>query len=108
MEKHIRKFLALQRALQGIDPEFPLQYAICLAEIALDEGLSLTALAMRTAIPLPTVSRIVGALSARRQKGSPYGLVRVGVSVRERRRKELRLTAHGRAIINGIAGILEA
>jgi hypothetical protein len=42
MEKEIRKFLILLRELQKINPEFPLQYAVCLAEIALDEGMSLT------------------------------------------------------------------
>ncbi len=106
MAKEIRDFLLLLRELQKIDPEFPLQYAICLAEISLSEGLSLTDLSERTGLALSTVSRIVGALSKHRQKGAPYGLVRVTISKEERRRKEITLTAKGRAIIGGISGIM--
>lgn len=99
-------FLRLLRELQKIDPEFPLQYAICLAEIAGQEGLSLSALAERTTMPLSTVSRIVGALSQNRQKGQAYGLVRVTISASERRRKELFLTARGRAVMDSIRDIM--
>ena len=108
MEGHIRKFLLLQRTLQEIDPEFPLRYSVCLAEIALNEGLSLSGLAERADLGLPTVSRIVGALSRRRQKGAPpYGLIHVAVSTTEHRRKELYLTARGRAVMLSLAKIIE-
>jgi DNA-binding MarR family transcriptional regulator len=108
MESNIRKFLLLQGALQKIDPAFPLQYAVCLAEIALDEGLSHSDLAERMGLGLPTVSRIVGALSRRRQKGAtPYGLIRVAISESERRKREIYLTMRGRAVIGRIARILE-
>ncbi len=107
MAKEINIFLALLRELQKIDPEFPLQYAVCLAEISLDEGLSLTALSGKTGMPLSTVSRIVGALSKHRQKGTPYGLIRVTISPEERRKKELYLTTRGRAIIKGISSVIE-
>lgn len=106
MTNEIKRFLLLLRELQKVDPEFPLQYAVCLAEISLDEGLSLTVLSERTGLALSTVSRIVGALSKHRQKGAPYGLVRVAVSVEERRRKELHLSQRGRAVIAGIGDIL--
>lgn len=99
-------WLRLLRELQKIDAEFPLQYAICLAEIAQDEGLSLTTLSVRTGLALSTISRIVGALSKQRQKGMPYGLVKVRISAEERRRKELFLTPRGRAIIENMAEIL--
>lgn len=108
MNKEIKNFLQLLRELQKIDSEFPLQYAVCLAEIALDEGLSLSTLSDRTGMALSTVSRIVGALSKNRQKGAPYGLVRVKISPAERRRKELSLTPRGKAVINGIAGAMSA
>lgn len=97
--------LSLLRELQKIDPEFPLQYAVCLAEISQNEGLSLTDLAGRTNLALSTISRIVGALANNRQKGKPFGLVRVVVSETERRRKELYLTARGRAVIEKLAAI---
>lgn len=101
----VEGFLLLLRELQKIDPEFPLQYAVCLCEIAMDEGLSLTRLAQKTGMALSTVSRIVGALSRDRQKGPPYGLVRVVVSAAERRRRELYLTARGKAVIESIAAL---
>jgi len=106
MRQQISLFLLLLRELQKMDPEFPLQYAVCLAHIALDQGLSLTALAERTGMPLSTVSRIVGALSSRRQKGAPFGLVRVVISAEERRKKELYMTARGKAVIQSIGEIL--
>ena len=105
-KKNIRVFLTLLRELQKIDSEFPLQYAVCLAEISLEEGLSLTELSARTGMALSTVSRIVGALSKNRQKGAPYNLIRVKVAAAERRRKELYLTPRGRAVIDSISGIL--
>lgn len=106
MEERVKEFLVLLRELQKIDPEFPLQYAICLAEIAIAEGLSLTDLAERTGMPLSTVSRIVGALSKHRQKGAAYDLVTVGISSTERRRKELFLSVRGRSVIGEIEGIM--
>jgi DNA-binding MarR family transcriptional regulator len=108
MKKETVKLLSLLRALQKIDPEFPLQYAICLAEISADEGLSLTQLSEKTGMALSTVSRIVGALSTHRQKGAPYGLVKVVIARTERRRKELYLTARGKSLIDGLAEILSA
>ena len=107
MKKEITVFLALLHELQKIDPEFPLQYAVCLMEISLDEGLSLTALSAKTGMPLSTISRIVGALSRQRQRGAPYGLIRAAISPHERRKKELYLTTRGRAIIRAITFIVE-
>lgn len=106
IQKEIQNFLQLLRELQKIDPEFPLQYAVCLAEISLDEGLSLTTLSVRTGMPLSTISRIIGALSKHRQKGTPYGLVRAKISTTERRKKELYLTPKGKAVIGSIADIV--
>lgn len=108
MNDQVAKFLLLLRALQRLDPEFPLQYAICLAEISFHEGISLTALAEKTGMPLSTVSRIVGALSRDRKKGKTYGLVQVNISPAERRKKELYLTTRGRAVIGDIAATLNA
>ena len=106
VHKKTQVFLRLLRELQKIDAEFPLQYAVCLAEISQAEGLSLTDLSARTGMALSTVSRIIGALSKNRQKGIPYDLVRIKISAAERRRKELYLTPRGRAVIDSIAEIL--
>lgn len=102
MTGKMQKLLIILRALQKIDPEFPLQYAICLAEISLNEGMSLTHLSQKTDMPLSTVSRIVGALSSHRQRGTPYGLVEVTVSPKERRKKELYLSKKGQFFIHNI------
>ena len=106
MTQEIGLFLRLLRELQKIDSEFPLQYAVCLGEIAIHEGLSLSQLAERTGMPLSTVSRIVGALSRNRQKGSAYDLVRASISATERRKKELTLTARGHAVIKSINDLI--
>jgi len=105
-DKKVTTFIQLLRELQKIDREFPLQYAVCLAEISLNEGLSLTQLSEKTGMALSTVSRIIGALSKHRQKGTPFGMITVKISTQERRRKELYLTPKGKAIINSIAEIL--
>lgn len=99
MDKKVTDILNILRELQKIDHEFPLQYAICLAEISCAEGMSVTQLANKTGLALSTVSRIVGALSNHRQIGQPYGLIEVSVSAQERRRKELYLTPKGKMAI---------
>jgi DNA-binding MarR family transcriptional regulator len=108
MKKEIQHFLQILRKLQEIDPEFPLQYAICLAEISLNEGLSVTELSNRTGMALSTVSRIVGALSKYRQMGEPYELIDLRTSETSRRTKEIYLTEKGRRALGDIAGLLAA
>ncbi len=109
MRSEMRHLLRILQGLREIDPEFPIQYAICLTEIALDEGMSLSDLAERTGLALSTVSRIVGALSEKRQgSGKPYGLVTVKISSEERRRKELYLSPEGRNALAVIAPLIHA
>ena len=108
MKQELEDLIRLLAELQKIDAEFPLQYAVCLCEIARAEGLSLTQLSAKTGMPLSTVSRIVGALSKYRQKGKPYGLVKVAVAPTERRRKEISLTARGRSVMENLAKTLES
>lgn len=103
----IRLLIELLHQIQKIDQEFPLQYALCLAEISLDEGCSLTTLAERVNLSLSTVSRIAGALSDYRQNGQPYGLIEIRISSVERRRKELYLTARGRSALQKLGKVLE-
>lgn len=105
---HVEKILELLKELQKIDPEFPLQYSICLAEIALNEGLSLTELSKKTNLSISTVSRIVGALSDFRKNNRPYGLVKLTTSETERRRKALHLTPKGRQLLITISTGLDA
>lgn len=85
--------LDLLQTLRAVDSEFPIQYAICLTEIARRERMSVTELAQRTQISLSTVSRIVSALSHR--KGRYGHLIEVRFCREEARRKELTLTPKG-------------
>ncbi len=94
--------LDILRRIQKIDAEFPIQYAICLVEIAQNEGCSVTFLAEKTNLALSTVSRIVGALSDYRQLGQPYGFIELKISPTERRRKEICLTELGRTSLKEI------
>lgn len=95
----------LLNILRRIDPEFPIQYALCLAEISRQQGISVTELSSRTGITLSTVSRIIGALSGNRRRCG--GLVRVRFSPQEGRRKELFLTPRGAALIAHLAVEIE-
>ena len=95
----IDAFLQSLRALQAIDRTFPLQYAVCLAEIARDEGISPSTLAQRTELGLSTVSRIIAALGAHRPNGHSYQLIYIATPPGERRRKQLHLTPAGESVI---------
>lgn len=103
----VSALLELLRVLQTIDPEFPLQYAVCLVLVSQDEGLSLTTLSGRAELSLSTTSRIVGALSQYRQSGQPYNLVKLHIAPDERRRKEIYLTPKGRHIIDRASALFE-
>ncbi len=98
--------IELLQLLRRIDPEFPIQYALCLGEIARHQGLSVTELAQRTGITLSTVSRIVSTLSSNRNRYG--GLINVRFSREEARRKELSLTPQGHALIRHITANFEA
>jgi DNA-binding MarR family transcriptional regulator len=103
----LQRLLEIMSCFRAIDPEFPLQYTICLCEIAQAPGLSLTTLAEKTGLSLSTISRIVGALSDYRPNGAPYGLVRMEVAKEERRRRELHLTDAGIALLQKAIAPLE-
>ena len=108
MDAPVKDFLRILHELEKIDPEFPLHYAICMAEISLNEGLSLTELSNNTGLGLSTISRIIGALSDSRQKGTPFGLVEVKTAKEEKRRKEIYLTPKGRDFIKSVSHIIIA
>lgn len=98
----LTQILHILQQLQKINNEFPLQYALCLIHVSMDEGISLTNLSERAMMPLSTTSRIIGALSTNRQKGKAYGLIQVRISASERRKKELYLTPKGKQTIDDL------
>lgn len=102
----LERILNLGHVFQSIDPEFPLQYALSLIIVALDEGISISDLSTRTGLSLSTTSRIVGALSTKRQRGEAYNLIKVRICAEERRRKELYLTDKGHIAIKKLVEIL--
>jgi len=105
-QKEMLLLLSVLRELQTINQEFPIQYAICLTEISLSEGISLTTLSEKVSMPLSTTSRIVGALSQKRQKGKPYDLVTIHISPTERRKKRLYLSPRGQYLLQNIGNLL--
>jgi DNA-binding MarR family transcriptional regulator len=100
--------LSLLRALSGLDKNFPLPYAFFLLEVARNEGCSLGDLRKATGMPLPTLSRILWALSTRRQTGAePYRLIEHDYAPDNRRRKVIRLSVKGRRFISRVTAILD-
>jgi len=107
-EKNSDILRSLLQALSGLDKNFPLPYSVFLLEVARNEGCSLGDLQKATGMPLPTLSRILWALSAKRQTGAePYDLIEQDYSAEDRRRKVIRLSAKGRAFISRVAGIID-
>jgi len=107
-DKNSILLLSLLRVLSGLDKNFPLPYAVFLFEVARNEGCSLTDLHTATSMPLPTLSRILWALSTRRQSGAePYRLIEQDYAPDNRRRKAIRLSPRGRAFISRVIAILD-
>lgn len=94
-----KKTLALFEYIQTMDKEFPLQYLICFYHIALEPGISVSALAKKANINLSTTSRIIGALSIWRANNKPYELITIKPHPNERRKKQLFLTKHGEGFL---------
>lgn len=103
MEREIKHVLRILYKLQEIDTEFPIQYAICLSEVSLNEGLSLTDLSEKTGMPLSTVSRMAAVLSNRKKNKKAYEFLKIRISPHERRKKQIYLTAKGREIVETLA-----
>lgn len=106
MPQDTQTLIKILQEFQKIDPEFPLQYAICLAEISQNKGISLTELSENVQIPLSTVSRIIASLADTGQRKKPYNLVNISISSVERRRKEIELTTDGKNLMRRIHRIM--
>jgi DNA-binding MarR family transcriptional regulator len=107
-DKNSAILLSLLRALSGLDKDFPLPYAIFLLEVARNEGCSLSDLRQVTGMSLPTLSRMLWALSTKRQTGAePYRLIEQDYSADNHRRKVIRLSAKGRRFISRLNAIID-
>jgi DNA-binding MarR family transcriptional regulator len=100
---------SILKELMKIDPEFPLQWARCFHEIALNEGLTLNDVSERTGIAKSSVSRIIAGLSTgkKRYDKNPYDLVKTVPSPTDSRAKEIYLTVKGKTLIDGIKDVIE-
>lgn len=105
-DEPLKKFIKILNALREIDPEFPIQYALCLSLISKNEGLSLTQLADEAELTLSTISRIVSALSSDHAKFARYNLLELRVCDTERRKKEIYLSKRGQKFLNKIESLL--
>jgi DNA-binding MarR family transcriptional regulator len=107
-DKNTVFLLSLLQALSGLDKNFPLPYAIFLFEVARNEGCSLSDLRKATGMPLPTLSRILWALSTKRQTGAePYRLIEQDYAADNHRKKVIRLSAKGRRFISRVNAIID-
>jgi DNA-binding MarR family transcriptional regulator len=102
----LREYLKFVNAVAQIEPEMPLQQLHCLLLIAqAEEGTSLTDLASKAGIGLATASRYVAALGKQnRHREEGLLLVEAFEDPMERRKKIIRLTSKGRAVINKLIG----
>lgn len=87
--------------IREVDSEMPLPQVHCLLLIAeADEGISLTELARKAGIGLATASRHVGFLGAiNRFREEGHNLVEAFEDPMERRKKIIRLTDKGKALL---------
>jgi DNA-binding MarR family transcriptional regulator len=97
------KFLS---GIQQIDPDMPIQQAMCLLFIAkAKEGTSLTELSRKVGIGLTTASRYVAALGhINRHREEGYNLIESREDPMERRKKIIRLTTKGEITLRNILG----
>ncbi len=94
-------------AFRKLDPDLPIQYALSFMTIAQSDGISIGELAERLAIAQSSASRNVAALSRWHSFGKAgLDLVQAQEDPRERRRKIVTLTDHGRAFLAELRAIV--
>jgi DNA-binding MarR family transcriptional regulator len=96
------------QALSSLDKNCPLPDSGFLFEVARNEGCSLGDIGKATGMPLPSLSRILSALSTHRQNGAePYRLIEQDYAPDNRRRKVIRLSPKGRAFVSRVTAIMD-
>lgn len=103
---HTKEAINFLSAIQRIDPEMPLQQALCLLVIAeSEEGMSLTDLSKKVGIGLATASRYVSALGkVTRHRTEGLNFIESFEDPMERRKKIIRMTTKGRIALRNILG----
>lgn len=101
-----KEVIKLLSGLQRIDPEMPLQQALCLFVISESEdGMSLTDIAKKVGIGLATASRYVSALGrVTRHRTEGLNFIESFEDPMERRKKIIRMTMKGKIALRNILG----
>jgi DNA-binding MarR family transcriptional regulator len=101
--KPLHAAISLLKALREIDPYIPTQTAECLLVVAQHPGITMQKLSDETGLAQSSCSRNVAMLSKFHRLGKPgYDLVEAVDDPRERRRKIVYLTPHGRKLVNTV------
>jgi DNA-binding MarR family transcriptional regulator len=106
----LEELLECLKKVQAIHSEMPIQQLMCLLIIAQDdEGLSLTEVAQKGHLSLTTASRYVSALGKQnRKREEGLHFVEAYEDPMERRKKIIRLTPKGRAVVRKLTGVQHA
>lgn len=110
-KEEVARLRDLQKILgefRNLDSEMPLQQAVTLVTIALNEGISLADLAERTEQATSSTSRNVAALSSTHRAGKKgHNLVLNREDPLERRRKQHVLTPKGLTFIRRLLEVMK-
>ena len=99
----LRDILRLLESFRALDAEFPLQQAITLLQIALNEGMSQTEIMARIGLSTSGLSRNVASLGDYHRGGQPgYNFIEAKTDPTERRRKPLTITGKGRSFLRSL------
>jgi DNA-binding MarR family transcriptional regulator len=109
MEKSlIRKVAAILTTFRALNPTMSIQVAHTFLLVALYEGSSLTEITQLSGFKFPTVSRNILDLGTRNRKREPgLGLVEATFAPLELRRKSVKLTPKGKALLSQLNDIIK-
>lgn len=106
--KLLHKMSLLMTAFRNLNPTMSIQVVHTMVLIALHEGASVTEIAKMSGFKMPTVSRNILDLGQRNRKREPgLGLVETVTDPMELRKKQVRLTPKGNALINQVLDIMK-
>lgn len=104
-QKVLGQLIRCMETLRDLDSNMPVTQCLTLLVIAWDEGISFKELAQKAEIGMASASRYVSAFSkATGPNGPGMGLVVATEDPMERRKKNVVLTAKGRALLNKLTG----
>ena len=107
-DKQMRKMALILTAFRSLNPTMTVQVAHTLLLVALHDGKSLTEISDLSGFKYPTISRNILDLGQRNRKREPgLGLVEAITDPNELRKKQVRLTPKGKALLNQLDDIMK-